>query len=60
MKPATAFYLGFLVCYAIGAVLTYRALDVLAFKSLPPLRHAITWPSTLLATADAISEARRE
>lgn len=60
MKPSAAFALGFLSCYTIGAGLTYRALDALDFKSLPPLRHSITWPTALLATADALYEAKRD
>ena len=58
MKPSTAFTVGFLCCYAIGAVLTYRALVVMDFESIPPLRHSLTWPSTLAAASDAIRDAR--
>lgn len=60
MKRSTAFFVGFLSCYSIGAALTYRALDVLAFKNLPPLRYSLTWPSVILATADAIRDAKRD
>lgn len=60
IKPLTAFYLGFLICYAMGGYLTYRAIDALDSKSLSPLRHAITWPGAILATADALREAKRD
>lgn len=56
MKRFNTFIAGFIACYVLAIALCFNALLALHFPASKSLRHAISWPVSLVALADYARE----